>query len=185
MPGYGFSDAPKLPGHGIAKNGEIMSELMTIIGYNEYGNDRNKYYLFIFPSYFFYAFHSPSAKIIDTFLQFTIVTHGSDWGSMIGKWVAINRPTHCKAYHTVMPMCFPVLPTPKNLLAHPLIVLKFLESIPLGFDTVYGQDHVRLKGKSFADVVNDREAGYRAIQGTRPYTLAYGLTDSPVGLLCK
>jgi hypothetical protein len=26
-------------------------------------------------------------------------------------------------------------------------------------------------------------AGYRAIQSTRPYTLAYGLSDSPVGLL--
>lgn len=26
------------------------------------------------------------------------------------------------------------------------------------------------------------EAGYQAIQGTRPQTLAYGLTDSPAGL---
>ena len=137
-----------------------------------------------FPSYFL-CVHSPPARNIDSFAQFTIVTHGSDWGSMIGKWIAINRPTRCKAYHTVMPLCFPLLPTPKNLLTHPFIVLKFLASIPLGFDTVYGQDHVRLKGKSFADVVNDRDSGYRAIQGTRPYTLAYGLTDSPVGLLCK
>ena len=28
----------------------------------------------------------------------------------------------------------------------------------------------------------DEEAGYQAIQGTRPQTLAYGLTDSPAGL---
>ncbi|KAI7848904.1 Alpha/Beta hydrolase protein [Circinella umbellata] len=147
LPGYGFSDPPKVPGHGAVKNGEIMNELMTTIGYNEY------------------------------------VIHGSDWGSMIGKWMAINLPSHCKAYHTVMPVCIPPLPTPKNLFSHPLTVLKFLASIALGFDKVYGEGQVILMGRSFADVENDREAGYRAIQGTRPYTLAYGLTDSPVGLL--
>ncbi|KAI9259634.1 Alpha/Beta hydrolase protein [Phascolomyces articulosus] len=147
LPGYGFSEAPKLTGHNVSKNGEIIHELMTAIGYNEY------------------------------------VTHGSDWGSMIGKWIAQERSAHCKAYHTVMPLCLPPLPTPTHLFSHPLKVLKFLASISLGFDTVYGKGHVRLKGRSFADVENDREAGYRGIQGTRPYTLAFGLTDSPVGLL--
>jgi epoxide hydrolase len=33
-----------------------------------------------------------------------------------------------------------------------------------------------------ADAWRQEEAGYQAIQGTRPQTLAYGLTDSPVGL---
>ena len=28
----------------------------------------------------------------------------------------------------------------------------------------------------------DNETGYQAIQGTKPQTLAYGLTDSPAGL---
>ncbi|KAI9493081.1 Alpha/Beta hydrolase protein [Zychaea mexicana] len=147
LPGYGFSEAPKLPGHGVGKNAEIMDDLMTTIGYNEY------------------------------------FVHGSDWGSMIGKWMAMERSVHCKGYHTVMPLCSPPLPTPSFLFSHPVKVAKFLASIALGFGPVYGQGVVKLKGKSFADVQNDRDAGYRAIQATRPYTLAYGLTDSPVGLL--
>ncbi|KAI8136722.1 Alpha/Beta hydrolase protein [Fennellomyces sp. T-0311] len=147
IPGYGFSEAPKLPGHGVQKNGEILSELMGTLGYNQY------------------------------------MIAGSDWGSMIGKWIAQNRKAQCKGFHTVLPMVVPPIPSLSNLWNHPIKVLKFLASLGLGFDAVYGRGSTKIKGKSFADVQNDREAGYRAIQGTRPYTLAFGLSDSPVALL--
>ncbi|KAI9025959.1 Alpha/Beta hydrolase protein [Phycomyces nitens] len=108
---------------------------------------------------------------------------GTDWGALIGKWIAIKKSENCKAFLTTMPVCVPPLPTIKNVLYNPLKVAKFVSSIPLGFDSVYGKDVVRIIGRSFMDVENNPDAGYRGIQGTRPYTLAYSLTDSPVGLL--
>ena len=54
--------------------------------------------------------------------------------------------------------------------------------MPKGFDfsTLSADELARLeRSRSF----NAHGAGYQAIQGTRPQTLAYGLTDSPVGLL--
>ncbi|KAI9493360.1 Alpha/Beta hydrolase protein [Zychaea mexicana] len=110
--GFGFSEAPKLPGHGGSK---------SVLGYDDY------------------------------------MVHGSDFGTMVGKWLAVKHPQQCKGFHTA--------------------------TIALGMDTVYGRGTSKIKGRSFVDVENDPELGYCAIQSTRPYTLAYGLTDSPVGLL--
>ncbi|KAI8138164.1 Alpha/Beta hydrolase protein [Fennellomyces sp. T-0311] len=146
LPGYGFSEPPKLPGHNIQKNGEIMDELMTTLGYSEY------------------------------------VIHGSDLGGAIAKWLVVNRKDHCKGHHTVFPMVIPPIPTPSNLFYHPFKVGKFLASMILGNNMVYG-DNVKMMGRSFVDVDSNHELGYCAIQSTRPYTLAYGLSDSPVGLL--
>lgn len=84
-----------------------------------------------------------------------------------------------------MPLASPPLPTPINILFHPLKVAKLCAGMALGFDTVYGANQFRFKGKNFADVMGDEEAGYRAIQGTKPYTLSQALTDSPAGLLSK
>lgn len=36
LPGYGFSEAPKQPGCGLAKVSQIMNELMMRLGYNQY-----------------------------------------------------------------------------------------------------------------------------------------------------
>ncbi|GBG26096.1 Epoxide hydrolase 1 [Hondaea fermentalgiana] len=54
---------------------------------------------------------------------------------------------------------------------------------PKGFDmsTLSKEDVARLdRAREFAR----SGSGYQAIQGTRPQTLAYGLTDSPMGLAC-
>ncbi|KAJ8651814.1 hypothetical protein O0I10_012606 [Lichtheimia ornata] len=147
LPGYGFSDPPKLKGHGIAENGEILAELMNVLGYDKY------------------------------------LVHGSDWGSVIGSSIAVQHKQQCKGYHTVMPMATPPIPTLGNILFHPFKVAKLCASMIVGPESVYGASEFRFKGKNFADVVNDEDAGYRAIQGTRPYTLSQGLTDSPAGLL--
>ncbi|KAI9489803.1 Alpha/Beta hydrolase protein [Zychaea mexicana] len=142
------AQAPKLPGHGGSKSGEIFHKLMTsVLGYDEY------------------------------------MVHGSDFGTMVGKWLAVKHPQQCKGFHTATSGCMPPIPTPGFLWSHPLKVAKFMASIALGMDTVYGRGSSKIKGRSFVDVENDPELGYCAIQSTRPYTLAYGLTDSPVGLL--
>jgi hypothetical protein len=84
-----------------------------------------------------------------------------------------------------MPIVAPPITSLGAMAAHPLKAAKFIASLFVGNDIVYGQGKVRIIGRSFADTDRDNEAGYRAIQGTRPYTLAYGLTDSPIGLLGK
>lgn len=84
-----------------------------------------------------------------------------------------------------MPMLLPPIPTPRNIIFHPFKVAKFLVSLVVGFDWVYGKGNARLGGATFANAERDKGCGYRAIQGTRPYTLSFGLTDSPAGVLGK
>lgn len=114
-----------------------------------------------------------------------IVMHGGDWGAIIGKYIASRYKENCRAFHTNLPLCPPPLPTARNLLFYPFKVAKFFGSLLLGFDRVYGQGKTILNGPTFANAEMNHGCGYRAIQGTRPYTLAYGLADSPVGLLGK
>ena len=111
--------------------------------------------------------------------------HGGDWGAIIGKWIATRHNDHCKAYHTNLPMILPPLPTPRNLIFYPFKVVKFFASLVLGFDNIYGTAKTILGGATFANAERNRDCGYRSIQGTKPYTLSYGLSDSPVGLLGK
>ncbi|KAJ2964745.1 hypothetical protein NQZ79_g393 [Umbelopsis isabellina] len=111
------------------------------------------------------------------------VAHGVDWGSILVKVMACLHDENCKAIYTTLNICMPPLPTPSVLWAAPLKVAKFLASLALGSDMVYGPGKLKIMGRSFADIDNDKDAGYRAIQGTRPFTLSYGLSDSPVGLL--
>ncbi|KAI9493368.1 Alpha/Beta hydrolase protein [Zychaea mexicana] len=148
LPGYGFSEASKVPGYGVAKNGEMMDELMATLGYTQY------------------------------------MLSGSDWGSNIGNWMARNCSDRCKEFHSVMPLCLPSSPTNtlSLLWTHPLHVIKYYASIILGIEAVYGNGF-EAEELAFAGVQSDPESGYRAIHGTRPYSLAYGLADSPVGLL--
>ncbi|KAG0174432.1 hypothetical protein DFQ29_007499 [Apophysomyces sp. BC1021] len=109
------------------------------------------------------------------------VWHGGDWGGIIGKFVASKYHQNCRAFHTNLPMVVPPLPTPRNVLLHPLKLAKFFGSLLIGFDRVYGS--TKLGGPTFANAELNNDCGYRAIQGTRPYTLSYGLTDSPMALL--
>ncbi|KAI8390282.1 Alpha/Beta hydrolase protein [Blakeslea trispora] len=109
--------------------------------------------------------------------------HGGDWGSIIGLTIATNYNQNCKAYHTNFPLLTPPLPSLNNIISRPTSVLKFLGGMALGFDRVYGPNKVTFGSRYFACVDEDIESGYRAIQGSRPYTLSFALTDSPVGLL--
>lgn len=111
------------------------------------------------------------------------VMHGGDWGAIIGKWIATHHKENCAAFHTVLPFVLPPLPTPRNILFYPFKIAKFLGSLALGFDRVYGKNRTVLNWATFANAELYYGCGYRAIQGTRPYTLAYGLSDSPLGMM--
>ena len=81
---------------------------------------------------------------------------GGDWGAFISANMAFKYPQHLAGIH--------------------LNLLPLVRTPPPG-DT----DDVVAFRKELDNWVNE-ESGYLTIQGTRPQTLAYGLTDSPVGL---
>lgn len=86
------------------------------------------------------------------------VAQGGDLGAGVSNWMADQRPEGLKAIHLNLPMVFP--PPPAG---------------PQGYTnseeaTIAQLNHV------YADM-----SGYAFIQDTKPQTLSYGLTDSPVG----
>ncbi|MGE5814084.1 MAG: epoxide hydrolase family protein [Acidobacteriota bacterium] len=83
---------------------------------------------------------------------------GGDWGSFVTAWLGASRPEHVMGIH--------------------------LNLLPLRRDAAMfaqpTEDERRYLGELEAWL--KEETGYQWIQGTRPQTLAFGLSDSPVGL---
>ena len=84
---------------------------------------------------------------------------GGDWGAIVTPWVARLDPRHCAGIHLNMLL---VTPPP--------------DAKPAALSDAEQQ---RL---AYSNEFNAQGTGYQAIQGTKPQTLAYGLTDSPAGL---
>lgn len=84
---------------------------------------------------------------------------GGDWGSTVSSWLGMDFPDHLAAIHLNMAGLRPYLGE---------------GSAPLDEDEqawiARAQEWVR------------RESAYQDVQGTKPQSLAYGVTDSPVGL---
>jgi pimeloyl-ACP methyl ester carboxylesterase len=83
---------------------------------------------------------------------------GGDWGSFVTAWLGANRAEHLSGIHlNLMP-----LKRDAAMFSHPSEAeRRYLDEL-----------QTWLK----------EETGYQAIQGTRPQTLAFALSDSPVGL---
>jgi epoxide hydrolase len=86
------------------------------------------------------------------------VAQGGDWGAIITSHLAALDPDHCAAIHLNMVVA---PPTPELL-----------------------EDATDDERERFASLLHFQaeETGYQEIQGTKPQTLAYALTDSPAGL---
>lgn len=85
--------------------------------------------------------------------------HGGDWGAAVASWMAINEPDHVRGIHLTSPI---------------------LQMDPATLTVPLSEEEER-----FLTARAGRgpwESGYRIMQGTKPLTLAYGLTDSPAGL---
>jgi pimeloyl-ACP methyl ester carboxylesterase len=84
------------------------------------------------------------------------VAQGGDWGAGVTTWMAKQQVAGLKAVHLNLPILFPPPlvgePTPEEKSALAKLV-------------AYG----------------DNGSAYARIQGTRPQTIGYGLSDSPVG----
>jgi microsomal epoxide hydrolase len=87
------------------------------------------------------------------------VAQGGDWGAVVSSWLALDHAREVAAIHLNM----------------------------VGLRPWLGEGAPPLEAEerewiARAQEWRAREAGYQQIQGTKPQTLAYGLTDSPVGL---
>ena len=88
------------------------------------------------------------------------VAHGGDFGSAISSAMAAHYPDRVIALHLNF-----ILGKPADM-ANPMA----------------GLNEQELKEMEWKRNYDAHESGYQAIQGTKPQTLAYGLTDSPAGL---
>jgi pimeloyl-ACP methyl ester carboxylesterase len=86
---------------------------------------------------------------------------GGDWGGIISRIVALKDPTHVAGLH--LNFCIGGAPADA---ANPNA------GVP--------DDELKLMQATNARMENER--AYQQIQGTKPQTLGYGLTDSPAGL---
>ena len=98
--------------------------------------------------------------MVDTLGYQRFGAQGGDWGSFISAWLAYSVPEYVLGIHI-------------NLLP--------LRREPPGADTAR-DDPEQAAYRTELDHWLREETGYSGIQGTKPQTLAYGLTDSPVGL---
>ena len=83
---------------------------------------------------------------------------GGDWGSFVTAWLGANRAEHVSGIH--------------------------LNLMPIKRDAAMFK-HPSPAERRYVDEMQawlKEETGYQAIQGTRPQTLAFALTDSPTGL---
>jgi pimeloyl-ACP methyl ester carboxylesterase len=83
---------------------------------------------------------------------------GGDWGSFVTAWLGANRAEHLSGIH--------------------------LNLMPLKRDAAMFTNPSELERRYLDELQAwlKEETGYQAIQGTRPQTLAFALSDSPVGL---
>ena len=84
---------------------------------------------------------------------------GGDWGAIVTAQVAYQHPENCIGAQINMPIGRPPTDRPQE----------------------EWSDEEKAIAAKMAEW-QAQETGYQAIQGTRPQTLAYGLTDSPAGL---
>ncbi|KAG6919621.1 hypothetical protein DXG01_003485 [Tephrocybe rancida] len=133
------------------------------------------------------------AEATDNGLSISKVTQGGDWGFFVCafSFVSFMRklrvptrqitrrmanlygPEHIKAWHTNFPCTSP------PSLKRPLLLISYL----LSYLPYMGYTESEKVGLQRTQEFLSSGSGYFAIQSTRPQTLGYGLTDSPVGLL--
>jgi len=169
------SARPLLLSHGWPGSvAEFLDVLGPLSNPAAHGGDPADAFHVIAPSLPGYGFSGPTdqtgygaRKIAEAFAELmerldydTYFAQGGDWGALVAAILGANYPDRVEAIHT-------------NL----LFVRPSALSTPVD----------ALDGRAMADyretkAFRESETGYQEIQSTKPQTLAYGLTDSPVGL---
>jgi pimeloyl-ACP methyl ester carboxylesterase len=105
------------------------------------------------------------------------IAQGGDWGATLCKVLGQQHSDSCVAIHINMPVAFPYEYNPLHLAQLGNALLPVLDRLPL----LLNQREIQNVKDMMA--TRAKETGYQAIQGTKPQTLGYALTDSPSGLL--
>ncbi|KAH7034766.1 epoxide hydrolase domain-containing protein [Microdochium trichocladiopsis] len=104
------------------------------------------------------------------------MVQGGDWGSIISRFLAANHPDNCRAIHLNA-----LISGPPSPIWNPVAMGKLVLAVATGG---WGLTEFEKRGLGRMQWWNKYENGYQAIQGTKPQTIAYGLSDSPFGLAC-
>ena len=174
--GKGPSPIPLLITHGWPSSFVEMLELIPILmDPADHGGDDSDSFDVIVPSAPGYGFSERPlqagmtrwrvaelwSKLMDGLGYEKFGLHANDIGAVISGWLAFDHPEKVIGLHTMMPT-FP----------------------PPSFDeTQSPMTEAERVFQALVDAWDRDEGGYQAIQTTRPQTLAYGLNDSPVGLM--
>ena len=88
------------------------------------------------------------------------IAQGGDWGSTVSKWMADLFKDNCVGLHLNLVLAFP----------------------PEGDNPMKDVSEEEIKAMKNFEKYNEKGFGYFAIQSTKPQTLGYALSDSPIGL---
>jgi pimeloyl-ACP methyl ester carboxylesterase len=155
-------------------------ELLEVIGPladpRAHGGDPSDAFHVVAPSLPGYGFSGPTpdtgwdvrriarafAALMDRLGYTHYGAHGTDWGSRISRDLGLLDRDHVVGIHIAM------------------MLTSILPRDPAELKNVSSEDQRRLDRLDF---VRNEQMGYGMMQSTRPQTLAYALTDSPVGQL--
>ena len=163
---------PLLISHGWPGSiAEFLDVIEPLRDPEAHGGSREDAFHVVCPSLPGYGFSEPTrtrswdaARIADAFAEgmrrFGYTRYGAqggDWGALVTSLLGLNHAANVAAIHVNMPLAVP------------------------------SPEAGELSDAEKADLATmaqwqDQEAGYQRIQGTKPQTLGYGLTDSPAGL---
>jgi pimeloyl-ACP methyl ester carboxylesterase len=147
-----------------------------------HGGDRQDAFHLVLPSIPGFGFSGPTfepgwheRRVATAFIELMrrlgyerYVTQGGDWGAAISREMGRTEPQRVIGVHL-------------NLLVNGHAVEK-PDPTELGLLSPAERARTIASWAAFQEWLGER-AGYAALQSTRPQTLAYGLTDSPVGQL--
>ncbi|GAA2225025.1 alpha/beta fold hydrolase [Streptomyces amakusaensis] len=155
-----------------------VTEFLSLIGPLTdpvaHGGDAADAFHVVIPSLPGYAFSGPTrapgwdvrrvarawAELMSRLGHERYVAQGGDWGMPISLQLGLADPEHVAGVH-----------------------LNMFATIPTGPEDLEGLDEKDRGRLEFALAFEQTAMGWQKIQSTRPQTLAYGLTDSPVGQL--
>lgn len=98
------------------------------------------------------------------------VTQGGDWGFYITRTMSLLYPKHCKATH----INFDYGGGAPSLCKYPFLALEHI---------LKPYTEREKKGLERRKWFSEESSGYRALHATKPQTVSYALTDSPVTLM--
>ena len=109
-----------------------------------------------------------SLFVLNTHIH-TAVTQGGDFGFSITRCMGLQYPKSCVASHTNF-----AVPNQPTMADHPVLYAQ-VQATPL--------TEAEKAGKERSAWFEKEGSGYRIEQSTKPQTIGYSMTDSPIGLL--